>query len=468
MTCSGAKASRRAFLGGVAGLALGMVVTQRSWAQALPVTPVTVPYSPSTRMVSMPVAANDNLAGPQRVIASRTMTKTVVGMKSAGVGLTRTNTALRAIGKVLRVARVGGPWGFLASVAVGYGLEILLDGGLSHLFGNAEGPGNLTVPPGSNNSTAYMSYPYYSSILDIPLGITIARNANTSPSGLVAYYRFDYPSTQTPPSSTGDGWSRSHIQFSVAPDTNRATYTKTITSGQASSGIVIDVPNAPGVLVPGFAGTEAIPNGEADKMHEFLVRKALADDAAANGANAAFPGYQLASPLPFAWPSDVPSDAPQTVGDWKADWPAIPPAEDPQTHPWELPQQDWDAVPTINPSTGQPNNPNPGTSTDPDGGNLPIATGPEVTPDGVGELPGFRAFVDPFENLFNPFKDVFTGSEAACPGVTFPSLSFGSVGTIQGQVISVHCEMIEPFRAVIIGASAAAGGWSAISHILDA
>lgn len=459
--------ARRAFLASVAGLAVATAST-RVFGQAVPNPPVTIPYSPSTRSVSFPPAANDNLAPNQRLIANRTMTKVAIGMKSSGLTLGRTNRALRAVGKVLRVARVGGPWGFLAATAVGYGLEIILDGGLEHLFGDPEGPSGTVIPPGSNTTNAYMSYPYYSSILDIPTGTTVARNKAVDPTSISAYYRFDHPSSVLPPSSTAGGWTRSHTQNSVAPQTNRTTYTKAISSGQAQAGIVIELPNDPNILIPGFASTTAIPNAQADLMQRFLARKALADDAAANGSAAAFPGYALGDELPFAWPAEVPQQSPLTVGDWKTNWPSIPATVDPNTYPWELPQSDWDTLPTVNPDTGYSSNPNPGQSTDPEGNPLPIATGPEVEPSAVGELPGFRAFVDPFENLFNPFKTVFSTGDVACPPMTWPGWTYGGYGSAAPVTITYHCDMIEPFRTVIVAASTALGGWAAVSHIMEA
>lgn len=472
MSSSKGLISRRAMLAGLLAGSAAFVVSGTALGQALPVEPVIVPYNPSTRLVSLPVAANDNLAtNAQRTIANRTLTKAVTGMKSAGIGLTRTNTALRAIGKVLSVARVGGPWGFLASVAVGYGLEILLEGGLSYLFGDAEGPGNATVPPGSNNSTAYMSYPWYSSVLDMPLGITIVRNSNSSPTGLNAFYRYDYPSSSPTPPSTADGWSRNHIQNSVSAGTNRATYVKAITSGQASSGIVIDVPNDPAILVPGFAEGTGIVNSSAEEMHKFLVRQALAEDAAANGSAAAFPGYDKAQPLPFAWPQEVPQSEPLTVGDWKQAWPETPPEVSPVTKPWVLPQEDWDQVPTIDPGTGTSTQPDPGTDTGADNSTLPIATGPEVTPDGVGELPGFHQFVDPFNNLFDPFKNAMGSGSSSCPALHVPSMDFtGFAGGKASGVYTTtyHCDVIEPMRPAIIAAGTAIGAFTAIDNILEA
>ena len=464
--------SRRAMLAGLLAGSAAFTLSSRALGQALPVEPVVVPYNPVTRVVSLPVAANDNLASAaQRTIANRTLTKAVTGMKAAGVGLTRTNTALRAIGKVLTVARVGGPWGLLISVAGSIALEIALEGGLSYLFGDPEGPGNVSVPPGSNNTTAYMSYPWYSSVLDMPLGVTIVRNSNSSPTGLNAFYRYDYPSSSPTPPSSADGWSRNHIQNSVSAGTNRATYVKAITSGQASAGIVIDVPNDPAILVPGFAEGTGIVNSSAEQMHQALVRKALADDAAANGSNAAFPGYQVGSPLPFTWPQEVPASEPLTVGDWKADWPAAPPEVSPVTKPWVLPQDAWDQVPSIDPGTGTSTQPNPGTDTGADDSTLPIPTGAEVTPDGVADLPAFEEFVNPFNNLFDPFKNALSGGSSSCPTLHIPDIDFtGWAGGKHSGIYNVtkHCDLIEPMRPAIIAAGTAMGAFTAIDNILEA
>lgn len=460
--------ARRAFLGGVAG-AVFAVASGRAFGQALPNPPVHVPYSPSTKVVSFPTASNDNLAPKQRYIANRTMTKVAIGMKSSGMTLGRTNKVLRVVGKVLGVARVGGPWGLLASVAGGYALSILLEGGINFTFGNSEGDSeNIVIPAGSNSTMYYMTYPYYSDVTVLPVGMTMSRNAASSPTGLRVHFRVDYASTETSPSTLAGGWSRTHTQFGVSPGVNRITYTRPVTVSETSSGVVVTMPTAPGSLAVGFASTTAIPNVEADKMQQFLARQALAEDAALNGGLAAFPGYNKAQVIPFSWPLDVPLEAPLTVGDWKADWPAIPSAENPVNHPWELSQNDWDALPTVNPDTGYSSNPNPGTSTDPEGNPLSIPTGPEVEPAGVGELPGFRAFVDPFENLFNPFKAAFSTGEVTCPSMTWPGWTYGGYGSAAPVTITYHCDMIEPFKPVIVAASTALGGWAAVSHIMEA
>jgi hypothetical protein len=466
-----AQLSRRSVLFGALAASSALVVPSQLLAQALPVTPVPVPYYPNTRTVTFPTAANDNLSINQRSIVNQQMTKTAIGFKNAGLGLSRANRALRAIGTLARVARVGGPWGFLIGTAVGFGIDLLLSDGSTFSFDNPAGGGfTAIIPAGSNNNTYLMSYPYTASVLDLPMGTSLRRNAQTNPTGLVAYYKVDFPGTTNPPVNLPGGWNRNNTQFiGTSPSVNRTTYAQPITLTQLQNGVVVTQPDAPpGALAQPVADALALPALEADKLHQFMVRQALATDAAENGSQAALPGYQLASPLPFSWPREVPETPPLTVGDWRAPWPAVPPAVDPQTRPWELSQTDWDALPTINPSTGTSTNPNPGQTLDPAGNPLPIATGPEVTPETGEDLPPFEKFVAPFRNAFDPFKNVFAAGSATCPSFTMAPVAFPPFGTMGGQSFTYHCQIIEPFRSVIVAASTAAGGWAAINHIMEA
>jgi hypothetical protein len=465
--------SRRSLLVGALAASSAIVVPSIVMAQALPSSPIPVPYSPQTRIVSFPTAANDNLSGPQRLIANQQMTKTAIGIKSSGAGRTVMNRALTAIGKVARVARVGGPWGLLASLAL-TGLTIYLGDGSTFDFGNIlSGPNSPAIAPGTANSTFYMTYPYYSSVLDMPMGVTIARNSQSNPSGITAYYRFDVAASPLPPSTLSGGWSRHHLQYVAGPPAYyRATYSIPITTAQIQSGYVLPLPPLPSTAIqPTVNPALTVGHTEADKLHQALVKHALQQDAAANGANAAYPGYTQNMPLPFAWPQEVPTGSPQTVGDWQSNWPSIPPAVDPNTAPWEMSQGDYDTLPTINPSTGTSTNPNPGTNTDPAGNPLPIPTGAEVTPDSGGELPGFMDFVNPFNNLFDPFKNALGGIDGSCPTLTIPSIStsgwFGGSATT-AYPVTAHCATIEPMRGAIIAAGTAIGAMNAIDHILEA
>ena len=190
------------------------------------------------------------------------------------------------------------------------------------------------------------------------------------------------------------------------------------------------------------------------------LQEALHNLAVDTAAKAAAAGHPL--PGPFADPATVPAPVP---GDFPA--PNLHPRPGPGAATKPIPGTDGETSSPPDLASDPDSGANPDPDPDPDPGQ-PYPPGEAVDPEAPAELPAFSEFVDPFKDLFNPFKDVFAVTGGSCPSVTLPSLSFGQVGSIAGQVIDVHCQMIEPFHNVIVGAAAAAGGWSAVSHILDA
>lgn len=123
------------------------------------------------------------------------------------------------------------------------------------------------------------------------------------------------------------------------------------------------------------------------------------------------------------------------------------------------------------PESVAPTDPNPSPSPSPSPTAPPtvgLAPGDPVEPGEVGELPTFDAFVNPFRNLFDPFAGVFEAGSPSCPSFNMASVQFGPFGSVGGQSFTYHCQVIEPFRPVIVAASAALGGWAAVSHILEA
>jgi hypothetical protein len=179
-------------------------------------------------------------------------------------------------------------------------------------------------------------------------------------------------------------------------------------------------------------------------------------------------------PGPFADPVSVPVPIP-------ADLPA--PATNPRPGPGAaskpIPGPDGstatppdlasDPNPNPNPDPDPDPDPDPNPDPDPDPGTEGPPLGEEVTPDGVGELPGYEEFASPFRTLFDPFKAIYgDGAGSSCPSITWPGMDWGAAGSSAPITINQHCTLFEPLKPAIMAASAAAGGWAAMSHIVDA
>lgn len=122
--------------------------------------------------------------------------------------------------------------------------------------------------------------------------------------------------------------------------------------------------------------------------------------------------------------------------------------------------------PNVGTGTGTGGGSSGGGTTSPPAGGFPA--GEPVEPGAVEELPSFDAFVNPFRNLFDPFAGAFQVGSPSCPSINVASIQFGTYGGVGGQSFAYHCQIIEPFRPIIVAASTALGGYAAVSHILEA
>lgn len=441
--------NRRVFLragllaGAAAAVALGPAP---ALAQAAPVIVEIV-----NGIARIPASVAASMSPWQANLANRSVQRVLQVSAQQGLSRSAANALLtQSVRPVLAARGAGGLVRGLAMAGLLIGLTWALQDAAVNLSGSD------VVATRSVNTSSMMSYPYESTITNVGTGVY--RNQATNPTALVAYQRTTIQgwSGGTVPAPSGWSWV---YQRNVSGGVE-VWFSKTLASGVTSA----TFPPIP-LERAGDAASAAqvVQESSLVALEPHLAKAALLDATALPfGQSRPYPVPSSASePLPYPWPSAAVSGGTWTAPTWgDITSPVTAPSAsiDPATVPWQFP----DVVEFPN------GNPTPTPSPTPTTSEPPYAAGDPVEPDGVGDLPGFNAFVDPFRHLFNPFRDVFAGSDAACPPFNLPAIAFPPYGSIAGQTITYHCELFEPFRSVIVAASTAAGGWAAVSHIMDA
>jgi hypothetical protein len=439
--------TRRGFLRGglLAGSALAVAaLPMPAFAQAAPIVVEIV-----NGIARIPASVASQMTPWQANLANRSVQRVL--QVGAQQGLTRSAANGLLTQSIRPILAARGPGGLVRGL-VTTGLLVGFAWALQDAIVNTAA-GNVTATR-SVNTGAMMGYPYESSILNVGTGIY--RNHATTPTALTAYQRTTVLAWTGGTVPAPSGWTWVH-QRNVTGGVE-VWFSKAVAVGATS---VVFPPLPMTQVQDAVAPAQVVQEQSLVALEPELARAALLDpQALPNPVTRPYPvPTSPAEPLPYPWPSQPvsPGNYPApSWGDLTSPVPTPAPAIDPATVPWQFP--DVAPFPETNP------NPNPSPSpTTP-----PYPTGDPVEPETVADLPGFEPFVSPFRTLFDPFKGVYAGANSACPSFNMQSVSFGPLGTMPGQTFTYHCQLVEPFKPIIIAASTAAGGWAAISHIVDA